>query len=113
MSNVSDDQVAALRSEILTGWWEVDEAGRDQALARLDGIAAEIERLRAAVNLVRFADRPMVEGLREAASAGQPFTITLCTPGTRDLSALLDALLALTPTHRCLAVREWQTPSAD
>lgn len=32
------DEVAALRAEITIGWWEVDEPGRDQALARLDRI---------------------------------------------------------------------------
>lgn len=31
-------EVAFLRAEIMTGWWEVDTEGRDHALARLDRI---------------------------------------------------------------------------
>lgn len=114
--DATDDEVAALRAEITTGWWEVDEPGRDQALARLDRIAerlAETDRLRSIVGLVRWLDRPMVEGLRAATASGEPYTVSLCVPGTRDLSALLDALLALTPQHRCLAAREWQPPKRD
>lgn len=32
------DEVAALRREIVIGWWEMDEDGRELALARLDRI---------------------------------------------------------------------------
>ncbi len=109
-SAATDDEVAALRAEITAGWWG------DQALARLDRIAArlaEADKLRSAVDLVRRADRSMVEGLRAATARGERYTVNLCVPGTRDLAELLDALIALARPHRCLAVREWQPPAPD
>lgn len=81
-------------------------------LVEVDRLSGEVERLRAAAGLVRWVDRPMVEGLRDAAARGDQFAVTLCRPGTRDLLALIDALLAVTPQHRCLAVREWQPPES-
>jgi predicted ATPase len=92
-----------------------EEARRDNLVALGRALAEwqEVEQLRSAVSLVRYADRHMVDGLREAVARGEGYTVSLCAPGARDLAALLDALLALTPAHCCLAVREWQPPATD